>query len=175
MSVLRCGHSREGANPILKSVHAAAIQGVPVIISPMTKPTEEESPDWREEECRATFDRKQKIMSMFSDNAKTYIQLSGAALALTLTFAHEILRIPKDQKVADVWMILMWSCFLLTIISGAFYQYRAVKLLEAEIDWQSYDWWQKLEPGIVYGVMLVAFYCGTVIFTGYAIFRLSRG
>jgi hypothetical protein len=99
----------------------------------MTKPTEEKSLDWHEEECRATFDRKQKIMSMFSDNAKTYIQLSGAALALTLTFAHEILRIPKDQKVADVWMILMWSCFLLAIISGAFYQYRAVKLLETEI------------------------------------------
>jgi hypothetical protein len=90
----------------------------------MTMPTEEESLDWREEECRATFDRKQKIMSMFSDKAKTYIQLSGAALALTLTFAHEILRIPKDQKVADGWMSLMWSCFLLTIISGAFYQYR---------------------------------------------------
>ena len=27
---------------------------------------------------RATFDRQAKVMKMFSDNAKTYIQLSGA-------------------------------------------------------------------------------------------------
>jgi hypothetical protein len=159
----------------LKKLRYSNTPGSPDIISPMTKPTEEKSLDWHEEECRATFDRKHKIMSMFSDNAKTYIQLSGAALALTLTFAHEILRIPKDQKVADIWMILMWSCFLLAIIAGAFYQYRAVKLLETEINWQSYDWWRKLEPGVVYGVMLAAFYGGTIIFTGYAIFRLWRG
>lgn len=138
----------------------------------MKKPTEESPSDWREEESRATFDRKQKIMGMFSDNAKTYIQLSGAALALTLTFAHEILHVPKDQNIADIWMILMWACYLIAIITGAFYQYRAVKLLEAEIDWQSSDPWGELQPGTVYGVMLVAFYGGTTIFTIYAIVRL---
>jgi hypothetical protein len=101
-----------------------------------------------DDETRATFDRQQKIMSMFCDNAKTYIQLSGAALALTLTFAHEILHIPAGQNIADGWMIAMWICFLVAIITGAFYQYLAVKLLEETIDWQSYEVWKWLEPGL---------------------------
>jgi hypothetical protein len=58
-----------------------------------------------------TFSNEQKLMKMFSDNAKTYIQLSGAALALTLTFAHDILHIPADQSVVDFWMILMCVVF----------------------------------------------------------------
>jgi hypothetical protein len=37
-----------------------------------------------------------RIISIISDNAKTYIQLSGAALALTMTFAHEILHMAES-------------------------------------------------------------------------------
>jgi hypothetical protein len=121
---------------------------------------------------QATFDRQQKVMSMFSDNAKTYIQLSGAALALTLTFAHEILHVPKDENIANGWMIAMWVCFLVAIIAGAFYQYLAVKFLDAILDWEYESSWDWLEPGIVYGLMLSAFYAGTIIFTVYAIIRL---
>lgn len=109
---------------------------------------------------------------MFSDNAKTYIQLSGAALALTLTFAHEILHVPKDENIANGWMIAMWVCFLVAIIAGAFYQYLAVKFLDAILDWEYESSWDWLEPGIVYGLMLSAFYAGTIIFTVYAIIRL---
>ena len=111
-------------------------------------------------------------MSMFCDNAKTYIQLSGAALALTLTFAHEILHVPANKNIADGWMIAMWICFLVAIITGAFYQYLAVKLLEETLDWQAYEVWKWLEPGLVYGMMLASFYGGTIIFTVYAIVRL---
>lgn len=128
-----------------------------------------------DQERQATFDRQQKVMSMFSDNAKTYIQLSGAALALTLTFAHEILHIPKDQNVADGWMIAMWACFLLTIVSGAFYQYLAVKYLEGCIDWEHDTSWDWLQPGWIYGAMLGAFYGGAIVFTVYAVSRLARG
>jgi hypothetical protein len=120
------------------------------------------------------FEQQHKIMSMFSDNAKTYVQLSGAALALTLTFAHEILHIPKEQDIADGWMIAMWICFLIAILAGAFYQYLAVKFLERSIDSQSYNIWNWIEPGRVYGVMLVAFYGGTIIFTIYAMLRLRH-
>ena len=111
-------------------------------------------------------------MGMFSDNAKTYIQLSGAALALTLTFAHEILHIPKEANVADAWMIIMWACFLLAILAGAFYQYLAVKTVEASIDWNHSEAWAWLQPGNVYAVMLGSFYGGTIIFTAYAASRL---
>ena len=41
---------------------------------PMTKM------DGSEDERLATFDRQKSVMQMYSDNAKTYIQLSGAAL-----------------------------------------------------------------------------------------------
>ncbi len=141
----------------------------------MTKPPEtaldEEIP---EEERQVTFDRVQKIMSMFCDNAKTYIQLSGAALALTMTFAHEILHIPAKDNIANGWMIAMWVCFLIAIIVGAFYQYLAVKLLEDAIDWKYFQAWDRLPPGVIYGVMLAAFYGGTIIFTVYAIIRLGH-
>ncbi len=51
------------------------------------------------EEQQATFDRQLAVLKMFSDNAETYIQLSGAALGLTLTFAHKIIHIPEDQPI----------------------------------------------------------------------------
>jgi hypothetical protein len=126
------------------------------------------------EERKATFERQQQIMKMFSDNTKTYIQLSGTALALTVTFAHEILHIPTNQNIADPWMVAMWVCFLIAIIAGAFYQYLAVTYLATTIDWSHTTFWDWLEPGIAYGVMLVAFYGGTIIFTFYAICRLRR-
>jgi hypothetical protein len=110
-------------------------------------------------------------MKMFSDNAKTYIQLSGAALGLTLTFAHKIIHIPEDQPIVDLWMVTMWSCFLITIIAGAFYQYLAAKFMEASINWEYYGDWNWLQPGVIYGVMLGTFYAGTTIFTIYAIIR----
>jgi hypothetical protein len=127
----------------------------------------------KSEDRHAAFDRQEKIMQMYSDNAKSYMQLSGLALALTLTFAREILHIPKDTNIADGWMIAMWVCFLTTILAGAFYQYLAVKFLERLLDKNSYNLWAWLEPGYIYAVMLGAFYGGSIIFTIYAIIRLS--
>jgi hypothetical protein len=121
------------------------------------------------------FEQQEKIMQMYSDNAKSYMQLSGLALTLTLTFAHEILHVPKDANIADAWMIAMWVCFLATILSGAFYQYLAVKFLERMIDKNSYNLWAWLEPGHIYGMMLATFYAGSIIFTVYAIVRLRTG
>jgi hypothetical protein len=70
-------------------------------------------------------------------------------------------------------MILMWACFLLAVLAGAFYQYLATKYLEREVDWEYYAGWKWLQAGTVYGVMLIAFYGGAIIFTVYSIFRLS--
>ena len=123
-------------------------------------------------ERMATFDRQEKVMSMFSDNAKTYIQLSGAALLLTLTFSDRILHLPKEANLANGWMITVWICFLVAIVTGAFYQFLAVKLLDGLLDWAYDRTWDWLEPGYVYGVMLAAFYGGAIIFTIYAVIRL---
>jgi hypothetical protein len=56
-------------------------------------------------ERQATFERRRAVMEMFSDNAKTYVQLSGAALALTLTFVDKILHIPATQRIVDKWTV----------------------------------------------------------------------
>src|SRR5713101_7459195 len=78
-----------------------------------------------------TFERECKVMGIFIDNAKTYVQLSTGALLLTVTFLHDILGVPKDQTLAtDRWLILSWWSFLLAIVSGALYQYYAAKFLE---------------------------------------------
>ena len=125
------------------------------------------------EDRQATFDRQKAVMGMFSDNAKTYIQLSGAALGLTVTFGDRIIRIPENSSIANGWTITIWSCFLLTILAGAFYQYLAVKFLDAWLEWEYVSFWDWLPPGVIYALMLLAFYGGAIVFTMYAILRLS--
>jgi hypothetical protein len=131
--------------------------------------------DGLRDERRTTFDRQKSVMQMYSDNAKTYIQLSGAALGLTLTFSDKILHLPSTANIATGWMIAVWLCFLLTIIAGAFYQYLAVKYLEKFLDWEYDKTWDWLDPGNVYGLMLLTFYGGTIVFTIYAIVRIKCG
>ncbi len=125
------------------------------------------------EDRQATFERQKAIMEMFSDNAKTYIQIGGAALGLTVTFADKILHIPASASIVNGWTVAIWLCFLLTILAGAFYQYLAVKMLDAWLDWEYVSCWDWMPPGAVYAVMLVGFYGGAAIFTLYAIFQLS--
>lgn len=127
-----------------------------------------------QEKRGVNFDREQKVMQMFCENAKTYMQLSGAALALTLTFSRQILHTPENQNVANGWMVTMWICFLAAIVLGAFYQYLAVKYLERQLDRNFYRGAAWLQAGTVYGMMLAAFYGGTIIFTVYAIVRLRQ-
>jgi hypothetical protein len=91
-----------------------------------------------------------------------------------LTFSRQILHLPDGANIADFWMVLMWSCFLLAVVSGAFYQYLAVKFLESLLPWYAYKGWDWLPPGVVYGVMLGAFYAGSFIFTIYAIVHLRH-
>jgi len=68
----------------------------------------------------------------------------------------------------------MWSCFLLAILAGAFYQYLAAKYVEGIIDWERMEVWGWRQAGTIYGVMLAAFYGGTVIFTIYAVLLLKH-
>jgi hypothetical protein len=127
-----------------------------------------------ESDYHATFDRQQAVLSMYSGNAKTYVQLSGAALGLTLTFTDKILHLSSTENIATGWMILVWSLYLIAIGAGAFYQFLAVKLLDAYLDWGHDETWDWLAPGYVYGAMLLTFYGSTVVFTIYAIVRLRN-
>ena len=70
-----------------------------------------------------------RIVSLFIDNAKTYIQLSTGALLLSVTFLQGLTG-TKDIIPIDAFIIAPWVCWLLTILSGVTYQYCVVKYLE---------------------------------------------
>ena len=126
----------------------------------------------------AVFNKECKLMGLFIDNAKTYTQLSGAALALSITFLHEVIGVAKDSPISLDWsLIVSWLCFLIAIGAGVSYQYFAVKFLE----WKShikrhhtsYPRFLIEHPWPLYSLMLVTFYAGAVFFTVGAIRRFK--
>lgn len=121
------------------------------------------------------FDREYKVMNMYTDNAKTYIQLSGAALGLSVAFMHQILGVDKDARIKPSPLFLAsWIAFLLAIILGALYQYLAAKYMDQFLDDYAPGFWNRLaeQPGWVYGFMLVAFYAGCIAFASGALWKL---
>jgi hypothetical protein len=126
----------------------------------------------------AVFNKECKLMGLFIDNAKTYTQLSGAALALSITFVHEVVGVVKDSPIPLDWSLAVsWLCFLIAIGSGVSYQYFAVKFLEWKSNirrhHKSYPRLLIEHPWPLYSLMLVAFYAGAVFFTVGAIKRFK--
>jgi hypothetical protein len=124
------------------------------------------------------FDNQHKVQEMFTENAKTYIQLSSAALLLCSKFLQEVLGfgVGKPSPPPDIWLKLTWGAFLLTIVAGAFYQYLAVKYLEIRAKHCSFHLWDWLARrcGWVYGLMLSSFYSGAGLFVYMALQRLNE-
>jgi hypothetical protein len=122
----------------------------------------------------ATFKREHDVMKLFIDNAKNYVQLSGAALVLSVSFLKDILG--NEKLVPDAWLIAAWVTFSFAIISGAFYQYLAAKYLERYLKSHTFMTWDWLaeSPGSIYGIMLLTFYSGVICFTVCAILRLHH-
>jgi len=123
-----------------------------------------------------------KTVSLFIDNAKTYIQLSTGALVLSVTFIQGLLG-SKDVIPVDALMMIPWICWLLAILSGVTYQYSAAKYLEKlEEEYGNLIYHRVKEnwllrslvknPYRVYGFMMVSFYFGTLFFTTVAIVKL---
>ncbi len=111
-------------------------------------------------------------MSAYSDTAKTYSQLGLGALVLSITFFEKVAN--TGGKVAvDTPLMIAWSGWLVCALSGAFYQYLAVRFLEARaVAWgvvtrtghpQWFDWLAH-HPWPVYALMLVAFAIGSLAF-----------
>lgn len=124
------------------------------------------------------FNKECKLMGLFIDNAKTYTQLSGAALALSITFVHEVVGITKDSPIPLDWsLVVSWLCFLIAIGAGVSYQYFAVKFLEWKSNikrhHQSYPRLLIEHPWPLYSIMLISFYAGAVFFTVGAIKRFK--
>jgi len=105
-------------------------------------------------------------MSLFIDNAKTFVNLSTGALVLTVAFARDILGVPREKALPrDIWLIASWVFFLITIIMGSFYQYSAAKYLVKQ---------RVMGISLPFGAMLISFYAGALGFTVMAI-RKSGG
>lgn len=118
-------------------------------------------------------EREYKIIGLFIDNAKTYVQLSIGALVLSVTFLHEVVGAPPNQKLQVPWLLMVsWSSFLIAILTGAFYQYHAIKYIESNSDVGYNPSWNKRfdrEPSWLYGAMLITFVLGAALFTVAAI------
>lgn len=125
-----------------------------------------------------------RTVTLFIDNAKTYIQLSTGALVLSVTFLQGLAG-TKDSIPMDPFIIAPWGFWLLTILSGVTYQYCVVKYLEnlegkhGRLIKERVRAIRPLRhfvrnPYQVYGFMMTNFYLGTLSFAGIAIVRLVR-
>lgn len=126
----------------------------------------------------AVFSKEYQLMGLFIDNAKTYTQLSGAAIALSITFIHEVVGVEKGKPISLDWSLMVsWICFLIAIGAGVSYQYFAVKFLEMKSQLhrhhRSYPKFLIEHPWPMYSIMLVAFYAGAICFTVGAIKRFK--
>lgn len=123
-------------------------------------------------------------VGLFIDNAKTYIQLATGALLLSVTFSKGInndIELPLNE--ISIW--ISWICWLFSIISGATYQYCAIKYLEniEQINNSLYHnrtkplfifrYWVRY-PYQLYGIMMLFFYSGTIWFVLTAAYLLAR-
>jgi hypothetical protein len=105
------------------------------------------------------------IITMYVDTAKTYMNLSSAALALTIAFREKIVGARPGSRVSAL-LVASWLSFLVTIAFSAVYQYLAVKFLDSvscapgPIQFAEY---LVRHPGKVYGLMLVAFFVSACI------------
>lgn len=139
--------------------------------SPATRPRRERS----EGSLRLSpieFEYLQKIMSAYSDNAKTYNQVSMAALFLPIVFLQKVLGTP-DGELRPPWpMVVSWVLFLVSIGAGLLYQLLAIKYLEREMEgWGKYTGFLctlretiDSQPGYVYDVMILTFYLASCAF-----------
>jgi hypothetical protein len=137
------------------------------------------------EELRIKFD----IVKAFGDTAKSYIQISSAALALPILFTQAILgKNAAENGLRSVGvpstLYGAWASFLLAIGFGLIYQWSSVRRLWDELHtMQRTDenvskpgfrrsWWvvhfDKLNLSLFYGGMVMFFFAGILLFVFFA-------
>ena len=141
------------------------------------------------------FKSRVDLMKAFCATAKTYIQISSAALALPILFTQAVL----GKEVAESGfrafgvprsLALAWISFLLAIGFGLVYQWLAIRLMWDELHRAQITdrnitqpgfrttWWvpplQWLNRSFLYGCMLVFFYLGAFLFVVFAAHTLRK-
>ena len=110
-----------------------------------------------------------RIISLFIDNAKTYVQLSSGALAISIVFMKALTGSENTHPMPiSACLVCSWLLFVVAIGCGVFYQYLGVKYLEAKVD-TSYKRLAGLgriieRPWPFYMIMMAAFYGGMIAF-----------
>jgi len=141
------------------------------------------------------FKTRVDLVKAFCDTAKTYIQISSAALALPFLFTEAILgkdAAAKGLRVAGVpWSLLLaWISFLAAIACGLLYQWLIVRLMWDELHEAHRKAENADQPGFrktrlvlqperfnrsfVYGGMVAFFYLGAFLFFVFAAGRLRN-
>jgi len=112
---------------------------------------------------------------MYSETAKSITQLSPGALLLSITFLEKVMG-QRQRMPVDWALVLSWLSYLIAIGSGAAYQWLAVKSVTHYAglpDSPGFIPMKLIEgPGLVFGIMLVAFYAGALMLTVAAAKRL---
>jgi len=115
-------------------------------------------------DCTAWMQNKE-IMSLYMDTAKSFINISSAALGLTVIFREKISGLSPGVYV-NRFMIASWVCFLGAICCGVFYQYMAVNFLDFySLEPGSiyfFNFFIK-NPGYIYGAMLIFFILASIL------------
>lgn len=131
-----------------------------------------------EEKTKTMMEEEHKIMAGYMDTAKTFTQLSIGALVLSITFLEKILGMSGKISVSFL-LLFAWLFWLLAALSGAFYQYRAIKWLEGLgiesniIKKENHVGDPlKIYPYQVYGFLLVCFFLGTIFFAVFGAIRI---
>lgn len=136
--------------------------------------SQEENVDMRLKEQE--FGYLTKIMSMYIDNAKGYIQVATGALLLPIIFLHQVMGVKQEDALPKIPgpMWLSWILLLLSIGAGLLYQVRAVRYLEVATEGADRPGSDSLgerlrrnldrNPGDIFDVMVLAFYLGTIFF-----------
>jgi TRAP-type C4-dicarboxylate transport system permease small subunit len=109
------------------------------------------------------------VMPAFIDSAKMFSQLSAGALVLSIGFQEKVLG-RVGRKFVTHALVVSWFFFLIAIGSGAVYQWSAVHFMHYYLSGLSFDefygsaWYVFfMQPGIWYGIMMVAFFSGAAL------------
>ena len=141
------------------------------------------------------FKSKVDLIRAFCETAKTYIQISSAALALPMLFTQAVLGKEAAERGlrgggVPCSLILAWISFLLAIAFGLVYQWLAIRLMWDELHRAQITdrniaqpgfrttWWvpqlRWLNRSFPYGCMVAFFYLGAVLFVVFAAHALGK-
>jgi len=116
------------------------------------------------EQSSIQFTENKEIISLYIDTAKTFLNLSTGALALTIMLREKIIDAEAGSPVSKL-MLISWFFYLLAIGFSSLYQYLGVKYLDSFSRLPgATGMFERLEkePGLIYGAMLVCFFLGSL-------------